>query len=37
MMQEYYKKNNRPWADSDNLSRKDCLAFGNTILAAIKK
>jgi hypothetical protein len=37
MMQEYYKKNNRPWADSDNLSRPDCLKFGKEILAALKK
>lgn len=36
-MQEFYQKNNRPWVDSDNLSRQDCLKFGKEILAALKK
>jgi hypothetical protein len=36
-MQEFYQRSNRPWQDSDNLSRPECLAFGKEILAAIKK
>jgi len=36
-MQEFYQKSNRPWADSDSLSRPECLQFGREILAAVKK